>query len=88
MWEEISRLQEQGQIEKFRGVELIDSAVGRLLQRTSEIDSVALVRGDEGVVLGESERFVYADGTAFDSRGRLLSGQVVAVAYSVEVQFR
>ncbi len=88
MWEEISRLQEQGQIQKFRGVELIDSAVGRLLQRTSEIDSVALVRGDEGVVLGESERFVYADGTAFDSRGRLLSGQVVAVAYSVEVQFR
>ncbi|HJP34266.1 MAG: hypothetical protein QF689_00680 [Candidatus Latescibacteria bacterium] len=88
MWEELARLQTQGQVEKFRGLELIDAEVMALLQRTVEVDSVSLQRGRDDIETGETERFVYSDGTAFDNDGDLLSGRFIARAYSMEVQFR
>lgn len=88
MWEELTRLQEQGRVEKFRGLEMVDAAVATLVQRTAEADSVVLSRGREGLELGKSERFVYADGVAFDSQPELLPGAVIARAYSFEVQYR
>lgn len=87
MWEELTRLQNQGRIEKFRGLEMVDAAVVDLLQRTAETDSLVMLRGGE-VEQGESERFVYTDGNTFDSRGDLFSGPVILRAYSAEVQFR
>lgn len=87
LWEEVDRLQNQGQIDKFRGLDLVDQSVVELLQRTST-DSVSLQRGGVGAQTGEPERFVYADGNAFDSRGILVSGASIARAYSVEVQVR
>lgn len=87
MWETIERLQSQGQIDKFEGFDQVDAAVVDLLQRTTP-DSVALGRGIAGVRRSESRRFVYADGNAFDHRGQLLSGSVIARAYSAEVVLR
>jgi hypothetical protein len=88
MWEQLTLLQEQGRVEKFRGLEMVDTAVAALVQRTAGADSVVLSRGSEGIERGESERFVYADGVAFDSQGELLPGAVIARAYSFEVQYR
>lgn len=88
MWEELTRLQNQGRVEKFRGLEMVDAAVVDLLQRTAEADSVVVLRGGEGIERGETERFVYTDGNTFDSQGDLLPGRVILRAYSAEVQFR
>jgi hypothetical protein len=88
MWESLAELQNQSRIEKFRGVELVDAAVVSMLQRTAVEDSVVMSRGRDGVEMGKTERFVYNDGTTFDSNGELFTGQMIARAYSVEVQFR
>lgn len=89
MWEQLADLQTQGRVEKFRGLDLVDATVRTLLQRTAAAaDSVVLLRGAGGVPRGKVERFVYSDGNAFDSHGDLLSGRVIARAYSAEVQFR
>ncbi|MDA0334247.1 MAG: hypothetical protein O2782_03685 [bacterium] len=88
MWEDLTQLQTQGRIEKFRGTDLVDAVVVSMLQRTAAGDSVVLTRGRDGIEIGPTERFVYTDGTSFDSKGELFTGQVVARAYSVEVKFR
>ncbi len=88
-WEELDQLQSEGRLERFRGLDLVDAAVARLLQRTvSAADSVVVSRGAEGVEPGEEERFVYEDGTTFDSRGERLRGTVIARAYSALARYR
>ena len=88
LWEEVGQLQERGRIERFQGLDLVDGAVARLLQRTVNADTIAVSRGAEGVERGEPERFVYADGTTLDSRGEQLHGAAIARAYSAQVQYR
>jgi hypothetical protein len=89
MWEELTQLQAEGRVEKFRGVDLVDATVANMLQRTAAAaDTVVLSRGLDGIEIGDPERFVYTDGTAFDSSGEMLSAPIIARAYSVEVQFR
>ena len=88
LWEELDQLQSEGRIDRFVGLDLVDAAVARLLQRTAGADSVAVSRGAEGVEEGEKERFVYDDGTTFDSPGERLEGAVIARAYSALVRYR
>ena len=88
LWEELDQLQSEGRLERFRGLELVDAAVARLLRRTVSADTLVISRGPEGVEPGEKERFVYDDGTAFDSRGERLEGAVIARAYSALVRYR
>jgi len=88
LWEELGQLQSEGRLERFRGLDLVDAAVARLLQRTVTADTLAISRGSEGIEAGETERFVYDDGTAFDSRGELLQGTAIARAYSALVRYR
>lgn len=89
LWEEVDRLQQQGRIERLRGLDLVDEAVGRFLARTSTgLDSLALSRGAEGIERGPVERIVYSDGAAFDSRPERLRGALIARAYSAQVQYR
>ena len=88
LWEELDQLQSEGRLERFRGLDLVDAAVARLLRRTVSVDTLAVGRGPEGVEPGETERFVYDDGAAFDSRGERLEGAVIARAYSALVRYR
>ena len=88
LWDELDQLQSEGRLERFRGLDLVDAAVARLLQRTVTADTLAISRGPEGIEAGETERFVYDDGTAFDSRGELLQGTAIARAYSALVRYR
>lgn len=89
LWEDLSTLQTQGRVEKFRGLDLVDGALTLLLERTlTSTDSLAVRRGPAGIQRGKVERFVYSDGNAFDNKPDLLSGQVIVRAYSAEVQFR
>lgn len=88
LWEEVGQLQERGRIERFQGLDLVDGAVARLLQRTVDADTIAVSRGAEGVERGEPERFVYVDGTTLDSRGEQLHGAAIARAYSAQVHYR
>ena len=88
LWEELDQLQSEGRLDRFVGLDLVDAAVARLLQRTAGADSVAVSRGPEGVERGEQERFVYDDGTTFDSPGERLEGTVIARAYSALVRYR
>ena len=88
LWEELDQLQAEGRLERFRGLDLVDAAVSRLLQRTVSADTLVIGRGPEGVEAGERERFAYDDGTAFESRGERLRGAVIARAYSALVRYR
>ncbi len=88
LWEDLDQLQSEGRLDRFVGLDLVDAAVARLLQRTAGADSIAVSRGAEGVERGEKERFVYDDGTTFDSRGERLEGTVIARAYSALVRYR
>ena len=88
LWEELDQLQSEGRLDRFVGLDLVDAAVARLLQRTAGADSIAVSRGAEGVESGDKERFVYDDGTTFDSSGERLEGKVIARAYSALVRYR
>jgi hypothetical protein len=89
LWEDLDRFQNEGRIEQFRGLDLVDDAVVRLLQRTvTAADSLTIQRGSEGVELGKIERLVYDDGTTFESRPEQLHGTVIARAYSALVSYR
>ena len=89
LWEELDQLQAEGMLERFHGLDEVDAAVARLLQRTvSAADTVVISRGAEGVEPGEGERFVYEDGTVFESPGESLQGTVIARAHSALVRYR
>ena len=89
LWQDLAELQSTGRVEGFRGLDLVDVAVVRLLQRTATgADSLQVLRGTDGIEAGEMRSFVYSDGTTFDSRGDLLRGYAIARAYSAEVLYR
>jgi hypothetical protein len=88
LWERLGELIEEGRVDRFTGVELLDGALVEFLQRRAEENvELAVLRGSEGVVSGEVEEFILDDGTALESRAEILSGsQLLVRAVSFGVQ--
>lgn len=88
LWERLGELVEEGQVDRFTGVELLDGALVEFLQRRAEENvEIAVRRGSEGAVSGEVEEFILEDGTALKSRAEVLSGsQLLVRAVSFGVQ--
>ena len=88
LWERMGELIEEGRVDRFSGVELLDGALVEFLQRRAEENvQIAASRGSEGVVDGEVEEFILEDGTALKSRAEILSGSpllIRAVSFGVQ----
>jgi len=87
MAEDMADLVEQGQVERFRGVDALDAAVSTYLDAHTEGSSPIVVqRGTEGIEEGDVESLTYEDGTVLESRVQVVTarrGLVRAVSYEV-----
>ncbi|MEE3040383.1 MAG: hypothetical protein VX948_05950 [Candidatus Latescibacterota bacterium] len=89
LWEEVTQLQAQGQIDRMSGLELVDDALaGFLQQAVSTTDSTLVLRGNEGLQRAEEpETFAYVDGTVFEHHADILQGVAMIRAISFHVRF-
>ena len=83
-FEQFATLVQEGQIDRFTGLELLDQALIEFLQRPEPIE---VLRGDEDIPLGRPETFIYDDGNTLSSQAEILTGTPVLVrALSFSVQ--
>lgn len=87
MADDMDDLVEQGQVERFRGLDALDAAASAYLQAHTEgSSSIVVQRGTEGIVAGDVESLTYEDGTVLESRVRAVTarrGLIRAVSYQV-----
>jgi len=88
LMEDMDHLVEQGQVERFRGLEALDAAVSSYVDAQTDGPSpVRVLRGVEGVVEGDVADLTYEDGTVLKSRTRIVTarrGLMWGVSYEVE----
>ena len=83
-YERFASLVQEGQIDRFTGLEQLDQALIEYLQYP---EPIAVLRGHEDIDLGRPETMVYDDGNTLLSRAEILSGKPVLVrALSFSVQ--
>ena len=83
-FEQFATLVQEGQIDRFTGLEMLDKALIEFLQRP---EPIAVLRGDEDISLGQPETIVYDDGNTLSSQAEILTGTPVLVrALSFSVQ--
>ena len=83
-YEQFATLVQEGQINRFTGLEQLDQALIEFLQHP---EPIAVLRGDEDIDLGRPETFVYDDGNTLSSQAEILTGTPVLVrALSFSVQ--
>ena len=83
-FEQFATLVQEGQIDRFVGLEMLDEALIEFLQRPEPIE---VLRGDEDISLGRPETIVYDDGNTLSSQAEILIGTPVLVrALSFSVQ--
>ena len=83
-YEQFATLVQEGQLDRFTGLDLLDQALIESLQRP---EPMAVLRGDEDIALGRPETIVYDDGNTLSSQGEILTGSPVLVrALSFSVQ--
>ena len=89
LFEEIDEMMRQGEIERFRGLDLVDEQLAGFL--STEIGGglpVDVIRGGEGIELGAEEKFLEGE-TSLVSKPERLSGSPVllrAISFDVQVQ--
>ncbi len=88
LFEEMKRLVDEGQVNRFSGLELLDGLLVDYLRKGVEgEEEVVVLRGSEGIELGKKQSFILKDGTPMESRPEELSGaSVLARAISFEIQ--
>ena len=83
-YEQFATLVQEGQIDRFAGLEQLDQALIEFLQHP---EPIAVLRGDEDIDLSRPETFVYEDGNTLSSQAEILTGTPVLVrALSFSVQ--
>ena len=83
-YEQYTTLVQEGQIDRFTGLELLDQALIEFIQHPAPIE---VLRGDEDISLGRPETIVYDDGSTLSSQAEILTGTPVLVrALSFSVQ--
>ena len=83
-FEQFATLVQEGQIDRFAGLEMLDEALIEFLQYS---EPIAVLRGGEDISLGRPETFVYDDGNNLSSQAEILTGTPVLVrALSFSVQ--
>ena len=88
LFEEMKRLVDEGEINRFSGLEQLDELLGAYLLKGIEGEGeVAVIRGREDIKLGKKQSFILNDGTPIDSRAEELIGAPGLVrAISFEIQ--
>lgn len=80
LWERMYEPVEQGRVNRFDGLDLLDQIMSEFLLRNLEQGAMLQVqRGSEGVRMGKEEKFILEDGTPIVSRAELLRGEPVLV---------
>ncbi len=83
-YEQFATLVQEGQIDRFIGLEQLDQTLIEFLQRP---EPIAVLRGDEDISLDRPETMVYDDGNTLSSQAEILTGTPVLVrALSFSVQ--
>ncbi|MCE2448526.1 MAG: hypothetical protein J4F35_09115 [Candidatus Latescibacteria bacterium] len=83
-YEQFATLVRDGQINRFAGLDQLDTALVEFLQRPEPLE---VLRGDEDISLGQPETMVYDDGNTLSSQAEILTGTPVLVrALSFSVQ--
>lgn len=87
-FERLGELVQQGQIDRFAGLDKQDNLLISYLQRSFQGDvTIEVVRAGEDLPKAEAETFVYSDGTRLQSSAERLKGTPVVVrALSFSVQ--
>ena len=83
-YEQFATLVQEGQINRFTGLEMLDRALIDFLQHPEPIE---VLRSNEDISLGRQETFVYDDGNTLSSQAEVLTGTPVlvrAVSFSVQ----
>ena len=83
-FEQFATLVQEGQINRFAGLEMLDETLIEFLQLP---EPIAVLRGDADISLGRPETIVYDDGNTLASQAEILIGTPVLVrALSFSVQ--
>jgi hypothetical protein len=86
MFEDMRRLIDEGRVDRFTGLELLDGVVAAYVeQRLQGEGQVKVLRGIE-VPLGQAEKIIYNDGTVLESRHERLGARpalVRAISFSL-----
>lgn len=83
-YEQFATLVQEGQVDRFTGLALLDQALIEFLQHP---EPIAVLRGDDDIALGRPETIVYDDGNTLSSQAEILTGTPVLVrALSFSVQ--
>ena len=84
---DLDDLVQRSQVDRFTGLDKADEVVAAYLERHTDGEAeIAVGRGPEAAGEGKSERWVYADGQALETRAQTLSGRrALARAISFEV---
>ena len=87
-FERLGELVEQGQVDRFVGLEKQDNLLVSYLRRSLQGEAVIeTIRANADLPKGEAETFVYSDGTRLQSRAERLKGTpliVRALSFSVQ----
>lgn len=83
-YEQFATLVQEGQVDRFTGLDQLDQALIEFLQRP---EPIAVLRGSDDIALGRPETIVYDDGNTLSSQAEILTGTPVLVrALSFSVQ--
>ena len=83
-YEQFATLVQEGQIDRFIGLEQLDQTLIEFLQHP---EPIAVLRGNDDISLGRPETMVYDDGNTLSSQAEILTGTPVLVrALSFSVQ--
>ena len=89
LFEEIDEMMRQGEIERFRGLDLIDEHLaGFLSTEIGRGQPVEVVRGGEGIEFGPEEKFLEGETSLVSKPERLSGAPVLLRAISFDVQVR
>ena len=88
LFENMAKLIEQGEVERFRGVEKLDQALKQFLESRMEgAPQIEVLRSVGEDRLGKREKFILDSGTSISSRAQKLGpAPVVVRAFSFDVQ--
>ena len=86
MFEEMRRLVDEGRVDRFVGLELLDAVVAEYVEQRLKVDTAARVLRGADVELDKAEKIIYNDGTVLESRHERLRAKpalVRAISFSV-----
>ena len=75
-YEQFATLVRDGQLNRFAGLDQLDTALIEFLQRPEPLE---VLRGDQDISLGQPETIVYDDGNTLSSQAEILTGTPVLV---------